>query len=401
MDIRGLPCAKTSMSEPSSSISANWSTCCASVAAGAGAAAASSSSSRTSASASTCCPSVCSRLRRSSDPSADADGCSLRSRARMSRGDDASAASSSSSPSSSSVSASASTWASTLGSSSTARAPRGSSGAAGSARLGQLGRRQRARIGPGGRRGPRPPGATRGSSAGSRGPSARGVHRRRLLLPQAIQNIARRRVGRRIGRRRRRRRWRRFARRRPVRVEGLPPPGVRTRWERGEPGLFRRPRGASGGDTGTDSALTRTAGGEGRLAAMPETHAHLTGARSRSRLVRIHRGSVLMNSRTADQALRQPAAAAAIFRGGRVGDLSASTTSRNIFGVHGRRAEEARPRHRRLLRVRVGPRPPGCFRLPVQRLFVLWRFLDEHGAALPEGALPVAPPPQNCLLHAF
>ena len=37
-----------------------------------------------------------------------------------------------------------------------------------------------------------------------------------------------------------------------------------------------------------------------------------------------------MNSRTADQALRQPAAAAAIFRGGRVGDLSASTTSRNI-----------------------------------------------------------------------
>ena len=35
IDIRGLPCAKTSMSEPSSRMSANWSTRCASVAAAA------------------------------------------------------------------------------------------------------------------------------------------------------------------------------------------------------------------------------------------------------------------------------------------------------------------------------------------------------------------------------
>ena len=45
----------------------------------------------------------------------------------------------------------------------------------------------------------------------------------------------------------------------------------------------------------------------------------------------MHLSSVRMNSRTADQALRQPAAAAGIFRGGRVGDFSASTTSRKAF----------------------------------------------------------------------
>ena len=71
------------------------------------------------------------------------------------------------------------------------------------------------------------------------------------------------------------------------------------------------------------------------------------------------------------------------------------------FGVRGRRPKQPRPRHRRLLGVRVGPRPPGCIRLPVQRLFVLWFFRNEHGAALPEGALPVAPPPQNRLLDTF
>jgi len=32
---------------------------------------------------------------------------------------------------------------------------------------------------------------------------------------------------------------------------------------------------------------------------------------------------------------------------------------------------------------------------------VLWFFGNEHGAALPERALPVAPSPQDGLLHAF
>ena len=115
--------------------------------------------------------------------------------------------------------------------------------------------------------------------------------------------------------------------------EGPPPPGTRTRWERGEPGCLRKPRGASGGDTGTDSAFdTKTAGGGGASATMPRrTRVARTCAFNSSRLRWIHLSSVRTNSRTADQALRQPAAAAAIFRGGRVGDLSASTTSRKAF----------------------------------------------------------------------
>ena len=58
-----------------------------------------------------------------------------------------------------------------------------------------------------------------------------------------------------------------------------------------------------------------------------------------------------MNSRTADQACAA-AAAAAIFRGGCVGDLSASTTSRNAPFESAGGVQEARPRLLRFLRVR-------------------------------------------------